>query len=498
MVGCAALAAVAALITMLAPGGRADAASAPTGTPNVVFVQTDDQTLCSVIDAPLCPKGADQVMKKVEILLQRQGTTFMNYFATHPRCCPSRASYLTGKYSHNHGILSNKHGYGRFRFHDIALPVWLKNAGYSTAHVGKYLNGYFGRFADALPVPPGWDEWYATVDDGTYHMFNYSMMIKGPAGVFDLAGRPLAPPTETPVRVRFGKADGDYQTDVEASIAVNYIERQATQPNPFFLAVNPLAPHHEHIGFRKPRNPRPAPRDNGAFGGRRVPEGKAFNENDVSDKPPFIKRKNPLSGTKEKFIEMRYRSRLESLLAVDDMVERIYNALAATNQLDNTVIIFASDNGFMQGEHRLKAGKTALYEESVRVPLIVRGPGFPAGAERVQATGNIDLAPTISDLANATPLLVQDGISLLDFAANPALDPGRAIVLENGTDGSVGVRTKDFAYIEHKDGKELYDMKRDPFQLESMDADKGASNILRDMRARLKALRNCAGPTCVG
>ena len=474
----------------------AEAATLPT-KPNIVFIQTDDQTVCSVLDLEMCPKQSKQVMPRTLELLANQGTTFETYFATHPRCCPSRASQLTGMYSHNHGILSNSHGYGKFQFHDRALPVWLKDAGYNTAHVGKYMNGYFGRFADALPVPPGWDEWYATVDDGTYHMYNYNLMVKSDHPVRTLAGDGLTPPSPEPQRFRIGNRPEDYQTDVEASIAVDFITRQAAEPSPFYLAVNPLAPHHEHIGFGKRRNPRPAPRDEGRFKKVKIPRGKAFDEADVSDKPADIQKKPRLDKDAIDFITLRYQSRLESLLAVDDMIQRIYTALETSGQLENTVIIFTSDNGFMLGEHRLKSGKIALYDESVRQPLIIRGPGFPINGQREQLTGNIDLAPTIADIADANPLLTVDGISLLDYAANPALDNGRAILLENGVDGGRAVRDGRYTYVKNKSGKELYDNVKDPFEVESLHDAKPFRGVVRDLNKRLKALDKCAGATCL-
>lgn len=487
---------VAATVAILVVGGSATAAPSAS-RPNIVFIQTDDQTLCSVLDDPLCPKGARQVMDFTGGQFASESTTFRNYYATHPRCCPSRASYLTGLYSHNHNVVSNKHGYEAFKFHDKALPVWLDNAGYATAHIGKYLNGYFGRFADERPVPKGWDEWFATVDDGTYKMFGYTMMLKTPVPVpiRNREGAVLTTTTPTPQRFQFGIADTDYQTDVETQIALDFIDRQATASEPFFLAINPLAPHNEHIGKDLP-NPRPAPRDRGAFSREPLPKGTAFNEKDVSDKPEFIQRKDRFDGDDERFILRRYRDRLASLLAVDDMVKAVYDELAATGQLENTVIFFTSDNGFMQGEHRLRAGKVALYDEDVRVPMIVRGPGFPAAEERLQPVGNIDIAPTMAELAGATPLIEPDGTSMLPFARDAALDTNRTIVLENGDDGSAGIRTKRYTYIKHEKGMELYDNLTDPFQLESIHASKKQATLVDELKAQLKVFRKCRAEQC--
>ncbi|MEA2346808.1 MAG: N-acetylglucosamine-6-sulfatase [Thermoleophilaceae bacterium] len=485
---------------LVAVGINREAATASTSAtkPNIIFIQTDDQTLCSIIKASFCAKQYKQVMPKTRQLMIDQGTTFSNYFQTHPRCCPSRATALTGMYSHNHGLLSNKHGYGRFAFQNVALPVWLKNAGYHTAHIGKYMNGYFGRFADDLPVPPGWDEWYATVDNGTYHMFNYDMLVKSPAPIRNLNGVELVPPVADPHRVAFGNLDSDYQTDIESSIADDYITREATDPDPFYLAINPLAPHTEHLGKSNDRavNPRPAPRDKGRFRGAPLPKGPSFDEKDVKDKPGDIQKKPRLSSADQKFIQNRYRSQIESLLAVDDLVQRLFTTLTDTGQLANTVIIYVSDNGFMAGEHRLASGKVALYDESVRGPLIMRGPGIPTNAIRTQLSGNIDIAPTIADIAGATPLTTVDGISLLDYLSNPSLDNGRAMLLENGVDGARAIRDGRYTYIDDDSGKELYDNVKDPHELESRDSDKAYSGIVRDLKKRLKPLETCAGSNC--
>ena len=197
-----------------------------------------------------------------------QGTHFDNYFATHPRCCPSRATQFTGMYSHNHGILSNNHGYGHFQYHRVALPVWLQEAGYYTAHVGKYMNGYSDRFADALPVPPGWDESFSLVDD-PYHMYNYSFMVDSPAGVKALDGTELSPPAPGPHRVTIGNDDRDYQTDVISSIAADFIDRRAGDSQPFYLALDPTAPHTEHT-VPGGLNPRPARRRRREVQGRQA------------------------------------------------------------------------------------------------------------------------------------------------------------------------------------------------------------------------------------
>jgi arylsulfatase A-like enzyme len=432
-------------------------------------------------------------MPKTTALLVDQGTHFDNYFATHPRCCPSRATQFTGMYSHNHGILSNNPGYGHFQYHREALPVWLQDAGYYTAHVGKYMNGYSDRFADALPVPPGWNESFSLVDD-PYHLYNYALMVESPAGVKALDGTELSPPAPGAHRVSFGNDDRDYQTDVISSIAADFIDRRAGDPQPFYLALDPIAPHTEHT-VPGGRNPRPARRDLGKFKNEKLPQGPSFNEKDVTDKPPAVADRPRLSKQEIKAITLRYQSRLESLLALDDLVENVYDALERSGDLDDTVIIYVSDNGFMAGEHRMGTGKIALYDESVRQPFIMRGPGIPAGESRSQLTGNIDLAPTIAALAGAKPLTEVDGMSVLPYARDDAPSTGRAIVLENGAD--TAVRGDRFTYIRNADGTpELYDNDADPFELDSLAGGRARAGVESRLKARLEALEACAGETC--
>lgn len=439
--------------------------------PNVVIIQTDDQRLDEL-----------RVMRATRRLLGRGGVEFRNYFASYPLCCPSRSTLLTGQYSHNHGVVSNKGPSGGYQAldHTRTLPMWLQEAGYHTAHIGKYMNEYHaGRLAQ--PVPPGWDEWY-TESGGGHRMYGYELFEQGPEG---------------PARmVSYGSAPADYKTDVLADKAVDYVHRRAPY-EPFFLQLDPTAPHVERRSRDAARNPRPAPRHQGRFDDARVARTPSFNERDISDKPPSAQR-DRLTAKQRRRIDKRYRSRLESLLAVDDAVGRVVRALRETNELSNTVIVFASDNGFMLGEHRVLSGKKKLYEEAVHVPLLVRGPGFPAGREVRQLTANVDLAPTILDLAGATASgRTIDGRSLLPIVSNPRQGRDRNILLENGPGGSTGIRTRRFAYFEHaRRERELYDIRSDPLQLESLHRRRAFRDTRRGLAQELDRLRDCSGASC--
>jgi arylsulfatase A-like enzyme len=445
------------------------------------------------MDSVICPDDSFPVMPRAARLLTDKGTSFDSYFSTHPRCCPSRATQFTGMYSHNHGIMSNAHGYGRFAFHESALPVWLQDAGYYTAHLGKYMNGFSDRFADAMPVPPGWDETFSLSDD-PYHMYGYSLMVQSPAGVTARDGTELSKPAEGPHRWRAGNSDRDYQTDVFAGIAADFIKRRKGEDAPFYLALDPTAPHTEHTEPGTLPNPRPAPRHRGRFADEALPRGQSFNERDVSDKPPALADRPRMEKEEIGLVTQRYRSRIESLLALDDLVATIFRSLEKTEQLEDTVVIYTSDNGFMAGEHRMGTGKIALYDESVRQPLVIRGPGFREGVSVAEPAGNIDLAPTIADLAGAEPLTTIDGKSLVDAPLDDE-SQWRAIVLENGAD--TGVRTQRYTYIRGADGSvELYDNVEDPFELQSLAGEPEHAETEDRMRALLERLEGCAGAAC--
>jgi arylsulfatase A-like enzyme len=424
--------------------------------PNVVVVMTDDQ------DA-----GSVSVMNSLDRFVAQRGVTFDNFFATFPLCCPSRASFLTGQYPHNHGVLSNGGPKGGADELDDSrtLPVRLDRAGYRTGFVGKYLNGFSGN-----DIPPGWDEWNRTAGS---KMYDYGLVQDGR-------------------RVAYGSRARDYQTDVVARKAKHII---ATTPRsrPLFLTVSTLAPHGEP-GVDSRRNPRPAERHRRAFERTSLPKPPSFNERDMSDKPRRIRDKPRITRRGARKLTERYQDRLASLLAVDDLVKKLVKKLRRRNELDNTVIMFTSDNGFMLGEHRVK-GKKRLYEESVGVPLVMSGPGIPGGLTRRQVTGNIDLAPTILDLANVSGARRMDGTSLLPVINDPSVASDRELLLRNAR--STAIRTPDFLYADHRQNEsELYDMRDDPFQLESLHDEPRFQDVKNDLEKRLRALENCRAESC--
>jgi N-acetylglucosamine-6-sulfatase len=457
------------LSALLAP--RAGSGAAAQARPNILVLMTDDQTVESM-----------RVLTNVNALIARQGTTFENNFASFPLCCPSRSTYITGQYAHNHTVMGNAPpagGYDKLApTHANTLPAWLRRAGYTTVHLGKYLNGYGS--ARPLEVPPGWSEWYGSTDPSTYRYYNYTLNENGRL-------------------VTYGTGAANYQTDVYGRKAVELIRRLAPSETPFFLSVAFLAPHSG--GPRDPDDPAnlatpsPAVRHRNLFAGQPLPTPPSLNEADVSDKPAAIRNRPVIRPARLNAIREEYQQRLESLLAVDEAVRDILSALQASGELDRTLVVFTSDNGFFHGEHRVQTGKVLVYEPSVRVPLILRGPGVSRGAKRTNLVANVDLAATILDAANAAPGRRLDGRSLLPLAKDPLLRSGRDILLETPTYSAI--RTPRYVFVQHTTGEqELYDLATDPNQLTSLHADARYAAVKNDLGSRLTRLRTCAGDVC--
>ena len=467
---CAALAAVATLALPAAAGAQ------PDSRPNIVFIMTDDQTRESL-----------RVMRTVQGAIGGQGTTFERAFATFPLCCPSRATALTGQYPHNHGVIHNagpNGGYQRLN-HANALPVWLRNAGYRTIQLGRYLNGY-GVQRAPTDVPAGWSDWHSTVDPTTFHYRNWLMNDNG-----SVRGYPDRP--------------GEHQTDFFARRAVELIEAAAPAAQPFFLHLTFPAPHSGHP--REPDDPdrstpHPALRHRNAFANEPLPRPPNFNEADVSDKPAVTYDRDPLSPEQIAGITENYQQELESLLSVDEAVAHVIAALERSGELGNTLIVFTSDNGFMHGEHRWPGEKVVAYEPSIRVPLVMRGPGIPAGRRERRMVANVDLVPTLLDAANARAGRVMDGRSLFQLVSDPGAEWGREILLENGyganrVPGYRAIRNERFLYVAHRTGdRELYDLERDPYQLQNLDGDLRYEDLQLAFGKRLRTLQRCRGSRC--
>ena len=485
-------------VALVGPGAAGTRAPAIAGgqARNVIVVMTDDQSIETMAAMP-----------KTKALIGGRGVTFEQAVVSFPLCCPSRATLLTGRFAHNHGVFANRApaGYEAFRDTPATLPETLQARGYRTIHVGKYLNNY--GLADPTEVPRGWSRWRGLVDPSTYWMHGFTLNSDGRLRV---VGDPQIADPRT------------YQTDVLARIATTEITRAARAGKPFYLELMTLAPHGElpYPGQTEAVDPRAAPRHEGLFRGVRAPRTAAFDEVDVSDKGSLVKRRGRFGPGTLRRIDLLYANRREALLSVDDAVASIVETLEAEGIVDDTVIVFTSDNGFMQGEHRFQYGKFVPYEPSIRVPLLIAGPGVAVGVRSPQLVSNVDLAPTILGLLGiSTATGPFDGHDLSGHLADPSTALPRTVLLETYPFGATdqelseleamllledpdvvsyaGIRTDRYLYVEMTDGTvELYDLVNDPDQLESIASDPSVSSIRATLSNLLVMLRTCSGVTC--
>ena len=466
-------------------------------------------------------------MPRVRSLIGGRGLNFRNSFSPNPLCCPARATFLTGQYSHNHGVLSNLAPWGFAGFDDrTTLATSLQAAGYQTGFVGKYLNGYGAvrsRVTSAPSwryVPPGWSDWYGALESppgsgrrggGTYDYFH---------GVFNVNGE-----------IDDGHR-GQYQTEVTGQFARGLVRSYARSPRPFFLYLSALAPH---TGF--PREPDDANSVVGRRGDRRslatparpswvkgrfdgsvtrgpgLPLDGGSPEADVSDKP-FLVRRPPLAPFEELAILKLTRQRAEALHVLDLEVARLVATLDETGALADTVIVFTSDNGYFLGEHRQRFAKTLPYEPSLRVPLVVTGPGVPIG-ERFDPVETPDLTATILDLADASPPHPADGASFVEtfardrgwsspvlteaFVRGAASADATRLALLGFVDARtvIGVRTARFKLVRWATGElELYDLRHDPNELVNRALDDRYADIRRQLERIWWRYKDCRGTAC--
>jgi N-acetylglucosamine-6-sulfatase len=453
---------------------------APNGRPNIIFVLADDLDYASA-----------QKMPNLSSLLADEGATFENASVSYPICCPSRATMLTGQYAHNHNVKGNKRpvgGFEKFREEgneEGSIAARLQENGYRTALIGKYLNGYGQQ--DQTYVPPGWDEWYAKL--GRYEYYDYELNENGEV-------------------VSYGSDTEDYLTDVLSEKTTDFVRRAAIEDAPFFAYVAPTAPHSPAT---------PAERHKGTLSDEATPRPPSYDEEDISDKPSWIQDLTPVTEKEGSQIDDRYRERLEATLAVDEMVGSLIDELEVAGELDNTYIVFTSDNGYHLGTHRLKHGKKTPYKEAAHVPLFVRGPGVPAGITVENLVLNTDLASTFAELGGLEGFEA-DGRSLAPLLRGEEPPSWRSAVLleafldgKSAGEGSDGegdegsrtdqtafqaVRTGTHKYVEHENGeKELYDLANDSYELENVYETSDAS-LVENLEARLEALRDCSGDGC--
>jgi arylsulfatase A-like enzyme len=459
---------VIALATCLEPlipvwADRADGDAAPL-RPNIVVIVTDDQRW-DAIDGTHTGDGIP-AMAAVMDRLAGSGVRFDESFVTTPVCTPSRGGLLTGQLAHRNGLKRNELvRNGEATFDDRStLATWLHDAGYRTGHYGKYMNQYrsLRLHEGGLYAPPGWDDWRVFDTDRSATYFDYPMV-------------------ENDRRVPYGSAESDYSTDVLARQALRFIEDAVVSGEPFFVLWNPAAPHNPLI---------PAPRHEGLFlpiGVLPPLDAPSYFEEDVSDKPAWIRALSPFSELAALAVEVLRIRQLQMLQAVDEFVDDLMDRLEASGVAGDTIVVFTSDNGFTWAEHRW-VGKACTYEECLRVPLVVRYPRLAPLPRADDALAlNIDLAPTLAELAGAEPPIDRDGRSLVRTLDGTERDPPETFHFESfaGTRFSfAGIREARWKFSEYAitGERELYDLLEDPHELENLASDP-------DQAARVQAFR---------
>lgn len=439
--------------------------------PNIIVILTDDQPVSTV-----------EYMPTVKGQLMAEGITFENGFVTTSLCCPSRVSIFTGLYAHNHQVYTDRAPMGgATKFDDTdCFAIWLHDAGYRTAYMGKYLNNYESLTPYGV-MPPGWDQWDAflsknfnTDDDDRrlQYYFNFSLSENG-------------------VPVEYPKSTANFSADALTNDALAFI--RDSRNTPFFLMVGYYNPHSPYVSAPRHQDAFRSGTDYWDWVPYRPPD---LNEKDITDKPKYISQLSPLS---EAEIDIAHRQILRSLLSVDDGVASILTALDKAGLSRNTIIVYLSDNGLTLGDHRFGVTKNCPYEACVKVPFIVYAPGYyTPRTDSIHLVANIDLAPTIAEWAGVTVPRKVDGLSLVPILKDPSAKWREEILFEHWpTEEGVGsmipqfesVRTEQWKYTEYSTGeRELYDLVNDPYELQNVAGKKAYEDIQAELAARLHAL----------
>ena len=452
---------------------------------------------------------------RIRRLFTRQGLTFKNSFSSFPLCCPARASFLTGTYPHNHQVYWHEKPYAYGAFDDSrTLATSLHSVGYNTGFVGKYLNKYGDHrsLVSGKPswkyVPRGWTDWRAAFSDPG--------LAKVHGGVYNYF--------DTPYNIN-GRLDnshrGTYQSVVVGDFAKGMARRFSSSRRrtgkPFFMYVNFVAPHNG--GPRESDDPmfstpaRPA-WVKGRFDNVRrasgIPRSGGPAEANMGDKRADMRRLSDLNRRERAAMAELTRQRAEAIFALDRQVARLVRQLKASGQWGRTIFVFTSDNGYFLGEHRLGPGKARTYEPSLRVPILVTGPGMRQGEPRYDPISLVDLSATILDAANAPAPHPADGQSRLDTLrrgdqgwAHPVVTefffPGKrkksSVISDERL--AVGVRVPRYAYTRYRGFEELYDLRTDPFQDQNVAYRKSYADVRRQLREMVRQTSDCAGKACL-
>ena len=491
----AVLVALAVAVIAAGCGGDSDDASRPPVTkaiealPNFVIVLSDDQSQASF---------NRRVMPRTFALLDDGGTSFPNSVVSSNLCCPARAGILTGDYPHNTGVVNNHPGYPDLTQPESILPAWLQATGYRTGMAGKFMNGY-----DDLEAAPGFDYWQDVIGNPAY--YDYKLSDNGEVE-------------------KFGDEPHDYLTRVLTGRADDFMQR-ASGRRPFFLWLSYYSPHlakSNGDGRCGGGAPTPDPRDLGAFAGSGPPPTPSFNERRIGDKRPKIAEQPLLTPSEVRQDTLNLSCSKAAMRGVDRGIGQLAGTLRRGGELDNTMIVYMADNGTFYGEHRIFKGKGDPYEEGIHVPMLARIPNGVLGQNPVPEVrapvANIDVAPTMAQLARTKPCTADDDCRLVDGRSFVPLLEGagaksaedRAVLLQvgPGCNGYDGIRTTRYTYVKYRgdptagggctiESRELFDLQRDPFELQSVLARPAARARYRatiaDLDRRLNELKDCQG-----
>ena len=443
---------------------------------NVVFVLVDD------LDWNLF----NQIPRLTA--LRDQGITFTNQTVTDSLCCPSRVSIMRGQYIHNHKVISNieETGGGWPTFRDRkeeqdCLPVWLDNAGVTTALFGKYLNDFPSKATESTFVPPGWDEWGVPVSRGdSYTGYNYTMNDNG-------------------TLVKYGNEPTDFLNDVITKKATDFI---GTAASPFFLQLSTYSPH----------KPAPVANRNALKHATTVaPRNPTYNSYGI-DEPKWMGEIKQLTPRQLALADSTWRQRARSAESIGDSIDAITAKLKETGHDKDTLIVLTTDNGYHVAERRMFKGKRTPYASDTVVPMIVMGPGVPAGVSVDAMTSTTDLGPTFAELLGATTPNWVDGRSLVSFFArgetpqawrNAALSESLGISTpadpdyqRNAPPQFAALRSQKWLYVEYVDGSTtLYDLENDPYEMVNL-VKTADPLLIASLSTQLNQFTTCSGDSC--
>jgi N-acetylglucosamine-6-sulfatase len=429
-----------------------------TPPPNVLYIVLDDA------DAEVI----ERYMPTVRDRIKNAGAEFTNFYVAEPQCCPSRVSALLGEYPHVHQVERNTKPEGEAKYRSMgheprAIGPEMQDRGYTTGLIGKYLNGYTNA-----RKPPGWNRWFAK--------------FSPPEPYFDWYA------TNQNKVEHFGTEPKAYSDAVIMKMGTTWT---STTPEPFYLYLAPTGPHTPHDD---------PPGYENRLTSTSQTKTPAYNEGDVSDKPSFIRHKNRIKAKEARTITQAHKHRARKAAMLDHKIATLLNALEARGKLENTYIIFTSDNGYMEGEHRLRAIKAFPYEESTHLPLYISGPDITPGTKVDALVSNVDFYATVTDIQGEPEL--RDGRSLLPLATGDIASsewPRESILtegVERGPKDYNMVRTGRYKYIEYHNGeKELYDLQADPYELESFD-ETADPVLLARLHSIVEELATCEKDSC--